>query len=346
MTAAYPGVSNTYLVSHEATNNLIVGYSRNPKDFALTEYIQIVPVTKNTGAYLRITADEAARVLSNDLKELRWGDGEEAPMHAEGLESHEFDTYRTTRYALGFSLGDLTIQMASWDLIAMHAAIKAQQAMTARTVLTNAFLETTGNYDATHTATATAAGGGKWDVSTVTDLFIKKSLRYAALIIKKDTLGQVSPKDLVVVVNPNTAAQASESAEVHSYLKESPFALAQIRGDSPSQNGKYGLPDYLYGYKFVIEDAVQNPNAKGATSQAKEFVQTDTVALMLARVGGIQGMFGGPSFTTASLFMLEEMTVETKRDDDNRRTKGRVVENYAAEMTAPSSGFLFTGVID
>jgi hypothetical protein len=43
------------------------------------------------------------------------------------------------------------------------------------------------------------------------------------------------------------------------------------------------------------------------------------------------------------MFMLEEMTVETRQDPDNRLTKGRVVEDYATVMTAPVSGFLFTG---
>ncbi len=160
----------------------------------------------------------------------------------------------------------------------------------------------------------------------------------------KSTLSVVRPKDLVLVINPEVAGKMSESDEVHQYIKESPDAMAQLRGDVPSQNGKFGLPDFLYGIKLVIEDAVYIDDPKGATA-APDFICSGDEAYMLARVGGIEGKFGSPSFTTVSTFMKEEMTVETKRDDDNRRTKSRVVENYDVEITAPSSGFRFSDIM-
>ncbi len=190
----------------------------------------------------------------------------------------------------------------------------------------------------TDTASSTTFGGGYWDLSAVTDLFIKKSLSAAAILILKATLSQVKPKDLVVVINPTAAKRMANSQEVHSYLKESPFALAQIRGDVPSQNGKYGLPDYLYGYRILIEETVKVTANKGATSPAtRTFVCSDSDCYVLARVGAIEGKWGSPSFSAISTFMMEEMTVETKRDDDNRRTKGRVVENYGMKTTAPAA---------
>lgn len=345
MTAAFPGPTNVYLISHDATNNLVVSYSRNPKDFALPEYLQIVPVTKQTGAYLRITPEEAARVVTTDLSHLRWADGHEAPMHNEGGETHEFDTYRTVRYVAGFNLGDLTVQQASWDILSVYGQIYAQQMMTARSVATHVVLSTAGNWPTGHTATASAAGGGRWDNSAVTDLFIKKGLRTASQQILQATLGQVRPKDLVLIVSPLAAAKMSETQEVHSYLKESPFALAQIRGDVPSQNGKFGLPDYLYGYRILIEDAVKVTSPRGASSLTRAYVMNDDEAYLIARVGGIEAHYGGPSFSTVTAFMMEEMTVETKRDDDNRRTKGRIVENYDIVMTAPSSGYRFSDIL-
>lgn len=342
MSFFYPGQFNTYLISHDATNNLIVAYSRNPKDFACAEYMQIVPVTKTTGAYLKITPEEAGRVLDSTLTAFRWDDGQESPEHNEGLESHDWATYRAARYAFGFNLGDLTVEQASWDILSMHAQIHAQQAMTARTVSVQNKLLTTSNWDSNHFSTAASIpNSGQFDQGTVTNLYLKQALNYAAQKTIKDTLGQVKPKDLVTVMNPADAAAISMSQEVHSYIKESPFALAQLRGDSPSQNGKYGMPDYIYGYRIIIEDAVKTTSAKGATT-AHAYVMTTQNVLMLARVGGIEARYGGPSFSTATLFMMEEMTVETKRDDDNRRTKGRVVENYDIVMTAPIAGYLFT----
>lgn len=344
MTAAYPGPNNTYLLSHEATNNLIVAFSRNPKSFPYAEYVQIVPVSKQTGAWLKITAEEAARVVVADDADIRWGDGQEAPMHNESGETFEWQTYITYRRAQGFNLGDLTIEQASWSVLEMHNQIYAQQMMTRRTAGAHTLLATSGNWPSDQTATATVAGGGKWDVSTTTDLFIKKSLRYAAHQIVKATLGQVQPESMMLVISPDVAAKMSESQEVHQYLKESPFALAQIRGDSPSQNGKYGLPDSLYGYKIVIEDAVKVTNVKGATI-ARSFVCSGDEAYMLSRPGGLMGHYGSPSFASISVFMKEEMTVETKRDDDNRRYKGRIVEDYAHVFTAPAASFRFSDVI-
>lgn len=258
-------------------------------------------------------------------------------MHAEGLEFHDWDTYRAQRYSYGFSMGDLTVEQASWDIMGVHASIKAQQAMTARTVSAHVILADDSNYLSGQTDTATVFGGGKWDVSQVTDLFILNSVTKASQLILKATLGMVKPKDLVMVLNPEGARQTANSQEVHNYIKESPFALAQLRGDVPSQNGKYGLPDFLYGYRVVVEDAVKVTTQKGAASTTKTYVMADDDCFIMARVGGIEGKWGSPSFSAVSCFMLEEMTVETKRDDDNRRVKGRVIENYAMKMTAPAA---------
>jgi hypothetical protein len=42
------------------------------------------------------------------------------------------------------------------------------------------------------------------------------------------------------------------------------------------------------------------------------------------------------------MFIEEEMTVEVMRDTNNRRTVGRVVENWDMVATAPASSYLFT----
>ena len=45
MAATFPGGSNTYVPSHEATNNLVVDFSRNPSSFSLAKWAQIVPMS-------------------------------------------------------------------------------------------------------------------------------------------------------------------------------------------------------------------------------------------------------------------------------------------------------------
>jgi hypothetical protein len=51
------------------------------------------------------------------------------------------------------------------------------------------------------------------------------------------------------------------------------------------------------------------------------------------------------SFSTAHVFAHEEMTTETKDDVDNRRTLGRVVENYDVQIVAPATGYVLTAVL-
>jgi hypothetical protein len=47
----------------------------------------------------------------------------------------------------------------------------------------------------------------------------------------------------------------------------------------------------------------------------------------------------GASFSTLTQMIYEDMTVETFEDAENRRTKGRVVDDYDIVLTAPASGY-------
>ena len=69
---------------------------------------------------------------------------------------------------------------------------------------------------------------------------------------------------------------------------------------------------------------------------------SDGGAFLISRVGALdEGVAGTPTFSTLSLFLYEEMTVEQKDDPDNRRVHGDVVDDFAAVLTAPVSGFYF-----
>lgn len=340
MAAAYPASSGVFVPSHEASGSLVVEYSRNPNKFSLNKYVKLVPVTKEAGYYLKITAEQAARVLNTDAKDHYWADGQEAPMGDNALESFEFDKYATRRTAYAFTLGQKTINQATWDILASHARIAAQQAMTHRTQVVNTLLTTGGNWGA-NTATASALVGGYLDQSTTTTMLIQTAFLQICETLLKATLGAVTQSDLIAVMNPTTARRLAKSQEIVEHLKQSPFAYAQIRGDVPNQNGMWGLPDTLYGLKIVIEDAVKVTSKKGATV-ARSFIHPDGSILFLSRPEGITGVEGQPSFATASLFVYEEMTVEQMSDPNNRRILGRVVDDFAAEITAPASGYLLT----
>lgn len=343
MAAGYPSSSNTYVPSHEASGSLVIGYSRNPKKFKINDYCKIIPVTQDIGKYLNITAESAARVINNP-NDYIWHDGQEAPTGNWETESFEFLEYRTLRRTYPFSLGHKSVNQASWDILAVHAGFAAQKAMTARTMDMATALTTGGNWSGS-TDTATALAGGKWDVSGASDKFILKTFDAVAQAILKATLGVVSREDLVCVISPNVAVQIAQSEEIRDFIKQSPVSWEQAQFAANNQNRSWGLPETLYGIKIIVEDAVKVTSTKGAT-KATDYCFPSTAAVFLARPGGIMGMEGIAEFSTAVYFMYEEMTVETMDDPNNRRTVGRVVEDFQAKVIAPASGFYVSAVVD
>ena len=347
MTAVFPGgATNTYVPSTEATNNMVVDFSRNPSGFAVNKYVQLVPVTKDVGYYTKMTVEEAGRVFDtdNDL----WADGDDMPSDRGHTESFEFLAYNTKRRVQNFRIGYKAAQQASWELLAQHARIKAQQAMTRRTQQAVKLATTSGNWDASHTIAVSSISGvtGKWDVSTTARKDIKRSLDYALEIIFLDTLGGVNLDDIFLVISPKAARLMSISQEIVDHVKGSPDALAEIKGGL-GPNAAHGLPSRLYGVNIVVENAVRVTSVKGAT-KAASYVLGYTTPFLCSRPGGQVAATDSnavPRHATFSQFMFEEMTVESLNDVDNRVNKGRVVEDYDSVITSPLSGFLFTAAI-
>lgn len=347
-TFALPGGSNTYVKNHQATGNLVISFSRDPKKFALNKYVQIREVKKDAGYYLRITAEEAGRVVGGELSEFVWPDGADRPRRNAGHEQFRFEDYKTERFDYDFTLGYKAQNQADWDVRETGAATKAQQAMTARTRAIQRMLADETNWDATHVADVDAIpdNQGSWELSTTQRSDIKRSLNHAQLVIQQDTLSVVRKADLQLVMNPVTAARVGESQEIRDYIKGSEDAWKEVIGQE-GRYSEYGLPNTLYGFPIEIEDAVMVTSPRGASTVTREWVMGDGIAYLLARPGGlVAAANSGPSFSTIMLLMYEEMTVETFDDEKNRRTEGHVVEDFAPAMTAPVSGFKFNAVIE
>lgn len=346
MTAVFPSGSNTFVPDLDASGRLIIGFSRNVKDFPLNRYVQIIPSKKTEGLYLNLTPEEAARLINSDGANFNWPDSADAPTGVDGTESFEFLNYKCQRKAYPVELGDLAVDQADWDISQAHINIKAQQAMTDRTLSVVTALTTTGNYAASHTSAAASISGnsGTWAASTTARQDIKRSLNYAAELIMLDTLSVVKPEQLMLVLNPTAARTISQCQEIVDHIKGSPDALAQIRGEG--RNALFGLPDRLYGYEVVIENTARVTTRKGATT-SRSFVWPSATAVMCARVGALEGIAGGPNFSTCNLFVYskDDMAVEVKKDVDNRKTKIRVVDNRVAKVVAPASGFVFTSIL-
>jgi hypothetical protein len=339
----YPGSHNAFVPDYEASGKLRVEFSRNVKDFAVNSYCQIQPCPKPVGFYLNVTVEEAGRILDTVGGRFRWPDGAEAPSGEDGTESFQFLPFRCERQAYPVWLGDMTVENASWDIRAQHSNIKAQQAMTWRTQVAATSLQTSSNWAATHTSAVSAISGntGTWTASTTARQDIKRSINTASIQIVKDTLSAVKVNDLILVLSPDDASNISLSQEIVDHIKGSPEALAQVRGELPGRNVGWGLPNKIYGMPIVVEQTVKVTSRKGA-SKVTAFVWSDGEPVMCARPGGLEGLYGAPTFSTFVFFMQEEMTTEWFEDARNRRNEGRVVETFAGVLVASVSGYLFT----
>ncbi len=345
MVAQYPGGNNTYVPNADASGRLAIGYSRNVNDFKLNSYVQIITSQKTRGLYLNLTAEEAARLVNSNGSQFAWADGAQAPSGFDGTESFEWKEYLCKRRAYPVFLGDLAADQADFPITDAHLAIKAQQAMSDRTLEVVTELTTTSNYASSNYSAVSSISGnsGKWDASTTARGDIKRSINYGILAIKKATLGVIKTADLVLVMGPETAASIAESQELIDHIKGSPDALAQFRGEMPGRNLEFGLPDKLYGVEVIVEDAVKVTSAKGATL-ANGWIFPASTAVLCARKGALVAPGGGPNFSTVALFTYKEndMAVETKHNVDDKRWEARIIDNRVAKVIAPASGFVFT----
>jgi len=346
--AVYPSPTNVAVPDHAATNRLIIDFARNIAEFPVVQYTQIVPVQKVTGLYLRMTVEEAGRILNSDLSEFVWPDGQDAPIGLDDTESFTWETFRAERYLFRAAIGDRTRENASWDIINQHASIKARQAMTARTQKAVSKIFDTTLYPASHVIDVNSTFGAKWNAATTTNYVIRKSLNLAVRRIIDDTLGAVRPKDLILLMGDAVAAAVAESQEYADYLKGSPDALGalryQFKDDSTLPNA-FGLPKRLYGLQVVVDDTRKVTTKKKAGAPTIAPVLPSNMAAVITRVGAVEAPYSPVSFSTCIFFMKQEMGVETIYDQPNKRTLIRVIEDYDVQLVAPATGVLLTNVL-
>lgn len=348
-TAVYPGGGNTFVKSHKATGGMVVAFSRNVNRFKLPKYVKYKTVEKDAGYYLRMTAENAARIVGKSTIEFTWPDGADRPRRNAGTEKFAFVDYRTERMDYDFTLGYKSMNQADWNIYEQEAHNHGQQAMTGRTCDVISALQTAGNWDASHTIDVDDISGvtGDWATSTSELQNIKKSLNYAKNLVHLHTLGAIAEQDYILVVNPVTAMAIGESQEIVNYVKSSPDAWKMIQGKTEGLNKQWGMPDELYGIPLVVEDAVVVTSVRGAATPTYSYAMSDGYGFLLSRPGGLHSDAPAASqeLSTITLFLYEEMTVEKRDDPHNRRVEGHVVDDYAAAMTAPVSGFFFTGLL-
>jgi hypothetical protein len=346
----FPQGNNTY-VPPDISGRLRIGFSRNPKDFRFPRYWQYVETPFSSAYYLRLTTQEAGRVINTT--DFEWPDGAPDRLIEDGTESHNFVPFTTDRRSYKFRIGDKAAKQAAWDILEQHATIKAGQLMTSRSVRGLTVATTAANWQASgdtanlsvdHTATATSLAGGKFDVGSSTSPFIRIGLGKVADIVNQDTLGVVNcePGKMFLVMNPTTARSIAKSAEIVDYMKGSPHSYPSLAGTLYSDAGTYNLPPELFGYTVIVENAVRTTNKKGGAKAVSYCIPNDNI-LVVSRVGGLDGIYGAPSFSTLTMFWWQdELTVESNHIEWDRMTVGRCTEDTFEAVTCPASGYLIT----
>lgn len=377
MAYSEPGQYNTFTASADATAYMLTGFGRNIQDFAINRYMEIRPVTKSKGYYLRWKSEQAARVRYSDLRDMVWPDGAERPHGQDNNELFEFEGYTTQRYADSFTLGKKTLEQADWPLHEAQASVIAQQMMTGRTKFASNFL--TGATWGANQANVDGAGGAlngnaailgsghNWTNGTSTTPYLKISIQFGFNVINLMTLGSINISDLVLVMNPNTAFSVSQSPEVNDIMARSVYALPNLTGEI--FNDAYGLPERLYGVKVIVDKTVLISTRKtvaAAPLSSYGYVIPDGAAYLLTRppskskegkelafvkentrpdadLDGNEKDKSNyfPVMSTLVGFFYEEMSIEAKEFPWDRLVSGSVVSDFDMQLSSPKSGFQF-----
>lgn len=328
------GGLNTFVPTFSAaTGQIQIEFTRAANRFPITQYAQIVPVQQMSGYYLRIDEEETARVVNT--QDLQWPLGEDRPT---GINNDiEWTQFTCQRFQSSFNIPQETARQAQWDVVASHARIAAQKMMTLRSLRMATQLTTVGNYTSglNYFADAgTLTGGTDILDSNGVQIVIQNAIER----IVQNTVGAVSAKDIILVINPITARIMAATAGVTDYVKNYPAAFSFLKGDDTF--AAYGLPQSLFGLGgVVVDDTVRVTTRKGSGSPARSFLYGDSSApamVFVSRPGGLVGN-EGPSFSSATIFAYEDMSVETLEDPWNRRVRGSVTDNSATVLTAPLS---------
>lgn len=352
--------TSVYLPDHKSTGQ-VIAFVRDPDSFKVNRYVQMVPTTKPVAVYLYMDPDSPVRLYSRD--KYKWPDGSYRPRGTE-VDPFVFLDARTERYSYPWTIGLQTIETATWQIKAQKSNSEMTRAMVSRTLEALTLLDAVGvettNWGTSGTDTANNINGGAgfWDHASSDEndpnyLAIRKTVVGVARRIFLRTNGRVKPRDLKLVVSPRAAERMAQTGEIYNFMKFNDQARKAMRGDEPSVNDMYGVPDVYAGVEVVVEDAnyVSTPedNSGNASAGTNAFIKADDRAVFVTRPGSQDGTYGTQNFSTAQCFYYTGETggllkVSSRTDSWNKLEEGAVDEQYKHALVAPISGMLVTSI--
>lgn len=357
MTLRFASPTNVYLPRE---TGLVEGYIRKPEEFKLNQYITYMKTDTMVNSYARIGRDQGIRFKSAD--EFVWHDGDQRPSGEAGLKiPFEWVEFRCTRRDVAWQIGHQTLEQSAtgFDLRAQHASHAAMLLMTMRTHRVLKMLETESNWTSVnHVKTAAQLSGNAgadslWknassDSKSPAYLSIWKSISEAARLVMLDTNASVKMKDLLLIVSPALALEMAQSDEISNYVREQAGSEKIMRDGFDDYDTYLGLPSRYRGIKIVVEETPEvfgeNPTMPETNSTNRLYAKSSESAVLVARPGGLDGVPGSKSFSTAQIFHYKGlMGVEAFDDPKHKRLEGHTFESTAEELVAPVSGFLIQG---
>lgn len=370
---ATPGYANVFLPGYmgdgEARNRLMVGFPFNEEAWGLPNYVTVIDTDTPKAYYSRWYNPDFVRRPHAASGDRRWADGAERPLAQQGAR-HIFQEVELKRFGESRTIGDLAQQFSQiGNLIKGAQDELAGLAMVDRTIQTQTEVLTEANwqsspdhYFAKYGVLAAAAASvgyaagyfgtaGTQTIAdgTVNDPFIGKVISHAVNIIAMETNGRVQPKDLVLVVNPTTAARLAKTQEIRAYLAQQVGSLDVLKGKDPAFWPAHGLPNPLYGIRVYVDYTTKvTSKADNANADTKTWAVADGAFEILSRPGGVSGMAGGRSFSTICLFQhaKDAMKPATFPDPRSERVEVAIKDFYVPVPVAPETGFIIENVFD
>lgn len=342
-----------------ALTGQVVSHIRKPESFRLNKYIQYVESKRTIGVYAKINRNVG--VSLDNLNKQFWRDGAEHPSTSSNKINFTTEDFVTKRYSEGWEVGfQADEQFEVFNLKPANIRMCTSLIMTQLTKRIADVLTTAGNWDGNVEAANVLNGGrGFWhdassEESSASYNAIYETIMAAAEVIHKGTNGTVGMNDLMLVFNPNTARRMASSGEIRGYIKGTPDSKAWME-DPGNMNRLWGLPPRYASLPLVVEDAVyvtDRPKTSGAESTSRNYVFPDNVAVLMSRIGGLDGDLGTQNYSTCQVFwygkpvqkaggeVQGQMVVSAESDTWNQMLKGRCTIQTAEELAAPASGYM------
>jgi len=356
----------------------VIGYIRTAKQFKLLDYVQLVKSTsmddggKPICAYAILDPDAPARtgprsgptVTNPDLQgtnmpsadvRWRWAPGDDAPT-GNIISNFKWQTVEMIRRAYPYEYDEQTKQSADLPVGNIYRQIATSVAMTIKTDRVIQMLQNSANWPAANVADANTLNGGrgKWsdgtsDQNSPNFGAIRMGVAQAAANVVQFTNGAVRPEDLRVIISPNAALRLGTTGEIYAFVKSSQFSEDRQEGRN-QLNEQYLMPRYYAGVEWVVEDTpivLEDANSSGTVATTnRQWIKNDSTAIMVSRKGGLDGVYGAPSFSTVQLFYYRyELAVEEQYDQWNKKHKGRVIDQYAEVLAASRAGYLIQNIL-